>query len=65
MAQGWILMALGMGVVFVFLTLLVLVMKGMSALVLKFFPEKVPAELTSGDDAEIAAAIAAATAYAK
>jgi oxaloacetate decarboxylase gamma subunit len=74
--NGLILLVLGMGVVFLFLTLLVFTTKGLSAFVRKFIPEKVstvtkrpvsasgsPVADTAG--AEIAAAIAAAVAQSK
>ena len=65
---GLIIMAVGMLVVFAFLTIMVISMRGMSTLVQKFFPEKeetapvrkaAPAA-AGADDAEVAAAIAAA-----
>ncbi|MGE4584654.1 MAG: OadG family protein [Sphaerochaeta sp.] len=74
--NGVILMLLGMGTVFVFLTLLVFLSKGMSALVKKFAPQK-PATVVSSHPAatssavpsvsegEIAAAIVAAFAKSK
>ena len=65
--DGLIIMAVGMLVVFAFLTLMVISMRFMSGLVLKFFPEKEeptpvrrPARAAGGDDAELAVAIAAA-----
>ena len=68
--NGVILMLLGIGTVFVFLTLLVFLTKGLSAIVNKFFPQKTaavvhnPASTTvavgPGSDAQIAAAIVAA-----
>ena len=67
--DGVILMLLGLSTVFVFLTLLVFMTKGLSAIVTKFFPQKSPAVVqrpTSAiavgiaPDAEIAAAIVAA-----
>lgn len=71
--SGIILMLLGMGTVFVFLTLLVFSTKGLSAIVLKFFPEKPPVLVqspassasTAASDAEIAAALVAAFAKSK
>lgn len=72
--NGLILLLLGMGTVFVFLTLLVFVTKAMSAIVRKIAPEKkspaVPVMETisapsGGNDAEIAAAICAAYAKSK
>ena len=74
--NGLILLVIGMGVVFLFLTLLVFTTKGLSAFVKRFIPEKVttvvkrpvsssgsPVADTAG--AEIAAAIAAAVAQSK
>ncbi len=71
-SDGLIIMAVGMLVVFAFLALMVISMRSMSSLVLKFFPEKeepapvrkaapasAPAPAAS-DDAELAVAIAAA-----
>lgn len=69
--NGVILMFLGIGTVFVFLTLLVFLTKGLSASVRKFFPQKSPAVVQrpasaaavavgTAPDAEIAAAIVAA-----
>lgn len=67
--NGVILLFLGIGTVFLFLTLLVFLTKGLSAIVTKFFPQKSPAVVQrpasavavgSGNDAEIAAAIVAA-----
>jgi oxaloacetate decarboxylase gamma subunit len=72
--NGLILMLLGMGTVFVFLTLLVFLTKGLSALVRKFAPQKpvtivkTPVSnvaVASGSEAEIAAAIVAAFAKSK
>ena len=68
--QGLVLMLVGVSVVFIFLVLLVFIIKIMSFIVLRFFPEKEePPKKPSGGagnrDAEIAAAIAAATAYSK
>lgn len=63
---GLIIMAIGMLVVFAFLTIMVVSMRLMSSLILKFFPEKEePAPvrakaISAGDDAELAVAIAAA-----
>ncbi len=59
-------MGVGMLVVFAFLTIMVVSMKFMSSIILKFFPEKeepVPVRakaVPAGDDAELAAVIAAA-----
>jgi len=69
--QGLILMLVGIAVVFTFLILLIFVTKLLSAIVLRFFPEKEetkPQQPSSGGkdrDSEVAAAIAAATAYSK
>jgi oxaloacetate decarboxylase gamma subunit len=63
---GLIIMGVGMLVVFAFLTIMVISMRFMSGLILKFFPEKeepVPVRAKAapaGDDAELAVAIAAA-----
>lgn len=60
--EGFEFMLIGMGVVFCFLVLLVFVMKGMSSVVTKYFPEKEPVvqASTGSDKARIAAAIAIA-----
>ena len=60
--QGLALTIIGMTVVFIILILLVFVMKLLSAIVFRFFPEKEEpaAPQLSGGEAEIAAAIAAA-----
>ena len=42
MSEGIELMLLGLGTVFVFLTLLVIITTGMSSLVQKYLPEPVP-----------------------
>lgn len=72
--NGLILMLLGMGTVFVFLTLLVFLTKGLSAFVRKFAPQKPVAiakptvqnvAAASGSEAEVAAAIVAAFAKSK
>ena len=69
--QGFILMLVGIAVVFVFLISLVFITKLLSYVVLRFFPEKEkpaakkPSDSTGSKDAEIAAAIAAATAFSK
>ncbi len=70
--NGLILMLLGMGVVFVFLTLLVFTTKLLSTLVIKFMPEQSVAQrpasvpsVTTSTDTEIAAAITAAVAHSK
>ncbi len=70
--DGLIIMAVGMLVVFAFLTIMVILMRFMSGLVLRFFPEKeetTPARKKSAsgtgktnaaDNTEVAVAIAAA-----
>lgn len=62
MVQGLTLTIIGMLVVFIILILLVFVMKLLSAVVFRFFPE--PEEpvtpVVSGGNAEIAVAVAAA-----
>lgn len=73
--NGVILMMLGMGTVFVFLSLLVFLTKGMSAIARKIAPAKSTAAVKSpattaaavapSNDAEIAAAIVAAFAKSK
>ena len=74
--NGVILMILGLATVFVFLTLLVFLTKGMSAIVRKIAPAKKPAAVminpsaatisaSSASDADIAAAIVAAFAKSK
>ena len=74
--NGVILMVLGIATVFVFLTLLVFLTKGMSAIVKKIAPQKKPAAVVSSPaaatlsaspalDADIAAAIVAAFAKSK
>lgn len=64
---GFILMGMGMGFVFLFLSVLVFGTKLMSAILLKFFPEKEIASKQStsqqATSADIAIAIAAAKAY--
>lgn len=60
--QGLILMVLGMGVVFAFLSLLVIIMNLSAKIILRFFPEKEePVPQQADASAEIAAAIAAVT----
>ena len=66
MLQGLVLMAAGMGIVYVFLTVLIHVAKYSSAFVARFdhvlpqdAPKKAPAKAVS-DDADIALAIAVA-----
>jgi len=66
--QGLTTTVVGMLVVFCFLALLVIAMSTMSKIVLKYFPEKeVPVKKTNkaSNDSEIAAVIAAVTAYTK
>ena len=63
--DGFIIMGVGMSVVFAFLALMVLMMRSSAGLILKFFPEKeepIPARArrAGADDTEIAVAIAAA-----
>ncbi len=62
--SGLILLVLGMGIVFVFLTLLIFGTKVKSKIILKWFPEKevvVPQKKKSGQpDVELAIAIAVA-----
>lgn len=64
--DGLIIMFVGMSVVFFFLVLIIFAMRVMSAIVLKFFPEKevpVASAARRSDDSEIAAAIAAVKAF--
>jgi len=67
--EGLKFMVLGMGVVFVFLALLVYVMKAQALLVKNFFPPTsppAPAYPSSNDEAErVAAIIAAVTEFRK
>ena len=65
--QGLALTIIGMSVVFIILLLLVYVMKLLSFVVFRFFPEKEEpaAPRVSGGEAEIAAVIAAAYAQMK
>ena len=64
--QGLTIMATGMLVVFAFLTTMVIAMKLMSGIILKFFPEKkiaveiAPASAVQNNELELAIAIAAA-----
>jgi len=62
--QGLLLMALGMGVVFVFLGVLVAAVRAMSALAQRLAPEPAPesasALLVPETDADVTAAISAA-----
>jgi oxaloacetate decarboxylase gamma subunit len=67
--QGLVLMVVGMAVVVAFLVILVFSTKSLSAVITKYFPEKEiivkkrPGAAGRSSDAEIAAAVAAATAY--
>ena len=58
LSEGLTLMLAGMGTVFVFLTTLVIVMTLMAKVVTRFLP----ASETTGDDADVIAAISAAIA---
>ncbi|MCR5732728.1 MAG: OadG family protein [Sphaerochaetaceae bacterium] len=67
--DGFILLVLGMGTVFVFLTILIFATTAMSKIVAKIAPAKAPAPVkksapkaaaAGAQDAEVAAAIAAA-----
>ncbi|OQX29550.1 MAG: hypothetical protein B0D92_03200 [Spirochaeta sp. LUC14_002_19_P3] len=62
LSNGFFIMVVGMLVVFTFLTLMVISMRIMSSIILRFFPE--PEETAqagaSGNEPAIAAAIAAA-----
>ena len=67
MGQGLVLMLAGMGIVYVFLTILIIVAKYASAFVSRFdgilpqeAPKKSPKPAASDDDANIALAIAVA-----
>ena len=62
--DGGIIMVVGMSVVFLFLILIVLSMRIMSSVILKFFPEKEEIiKVKSSAEAEIAVALAAVQAY--
>ena len=71
LSNGLILLALGMSIVFLFLTILVFTTKGISGIVRIIEKKKpapqvaAPAAEPAGSDAEIAAAIAAAMAKSK
>ena len=71
LGNGLILLALGMSVVFLFLTILVFTTKGVSRVVRNIEKKKpapqvaAPAAEAAGNDAEIAVAIAAAMAKSK
>ena len=58
--QGLALMLVGMGTVFVFLTLLVATMSAMSAAVARFTPPAPPLGQPASEDPAVIAAIAAA-----
>ncbi|MBN1646589.1 MAG: OadG family protein [Spirochaetales bacterium] len=62
-------MALGMGIVFSFLVILILSMRVSSFIINRFFPEKEEEQVlpgpSGGNDAQIALAIAAARRYQK
>jgi len=64
MSSGVELMFVGMGIVFMFLTMLVVVINIMSSLVLRFFPEAPPLipviTATGASDKSVIAAITAA-----
>ncbi|MBN2651579.1 MAG: OadG family protein [Spirochaetales bacterium] len=66
--EGLIITGIGLGVVFSFLVLLIFCMKGMSAVIIRFFPDKIIEEPVRGGQSlnnEIAVAIAAAKAFSK
>ena len=56
--EGLILMLAGMGTVFVFLTILVIVTTAMSRLITRFSPSAVSADPTDDEVAAISAAVA-------
>ncbi len=58
--EGLALMLVGMGTVFVFLTLLVASMSAMSAAVARFAPPTLPPGQSSSEDPAVVAAIVAA-----
>ena len=68
-AEGLKFMVLGMGVVFVFLALLVQVMKWQAAIVAKYFPPKTPSAPvytpSKDDPSHVAAIVAAVSEYRK
>lgn len=66
--EGLIITGIGLSVVFCFLILLIYCIKGISALVIRFFPEKIVEEEVKTKQSlndEIAVAIAAAKAFSK
>jgi oxaloacetate decarboxylase (Na+ extruding) subunit gamma len=64
--EGLEFMVIGMGVVFCFLMLLVVVMQANSAIIMKYFPEKEEIAVSSGNGSQRAAIAAAiAIAYAR
>ena len=78
--QGLTITVVGMSVVFIFLALLVIGMKLLSTIIPRFFPEQLPlqrkvsesspkvpetAAPAAGDNAEIAAALAAISVFSK
>jgi len=71
LAEAGSMLAVGMGVVFTFLTVLVFCIQGMSAIVNRYFPEPIvdeprvakPAATAQADNAVVAAVTAAVHAY--
>jgi len=66
--EGFKFMALGMGTVFAFLVILILMMNWMSIIIHKFFPEPIaqeetPANNTPKDNKNVIAAITAAVTH--
>lgn len=59
LSSGIELMLVGMGIVFTFLSMLVVFINGMSSLIQRFFPET-PIVAQQGDDPRMIAAISAA-----